>query len=76
MCDIDDHAPTICPVTGAYCVRAFCEDYGCANQADVPIDANDIACGSEDIDETAPRLPGSSIRPRKRRPNTDQFSLL
>lgn len=59
MSNIDHDAdPTpICPVTGSYCVRAFCDDYGCANMAGVPIDANDIAAGSIDDDELAPRLP-------------------
>ena len=47
--DYDDDPPMICPVTGSYCVRAFCDDYGCANQAGVPVDENDIAAGSEDI---------------------------
>ena len=66
MDDYEDQ-PIICPTTGTYCVRAFCDDYGCANLAGVPIDSNDIACGSEDIDETMPKLPPIK---RKRRDDT------
>lgn len=61
--EYDDESAMICPRTGTYCVRAFCEDYGCANEAGVPIDANDIAAGSEDINETIPRIP----KPKRRR---------
>lgn len=65
MCEDDDQI--ICPATGAYCVRAFCDDYGCANQARVPVDAYDIACGSEDLDETVPRLPGRRRKKKRER---------
>lgn len=72
MCD-DDDPPIICPVTGTYCVRAFCDDYGCANEAGVRVDANDIAAGSEDIDETAPMLP--PIKRKKRKADRRQAVL-
>lgn len=72
--DYDDDPPMICPVTGTYCVRAFCDDYGCANQAGVPIDDNDIAAGSEDLDETVPKLP--PLKRKKRRKSRNQPTLL
>ncbi|AVO36610.1 hypothetical protein [Pukyongiella litopenaei] len=72
MDDYEDR-PTICLVTGTYCVRAFCDDYGCANQAGVPVDENDIACGSEDIDETMPMLP--PIKRKRRGTKGRQMSL-
>lgn len=49
--------PFICPVSGVECIRAFCEDYGCADKAGVPLDANDYAAGSLNYDELMPRLP-------------------
>lgn len=57
--DFEDHAepPFICPLSGVTCVRAFCEDYGCADKAGVRIDANDVAAGSIHPDELIPRLP-------------------
>lgn len=60
MCDHDpehDDAPFICPRTRQACVRAFCEDYGCADQAGVPLDANDLAAGSIHPDELITPLP-------------------
>lgn len=53
--------PFICPRTKEPCARAFCEDYGCADQARVPIDEYDVEAGSIHPDEMAPRIP------RKRR---------
>lgn len=55
----DDHCEPafICPKSGVACVRAFCEDYGCADKAGVRIDANDVAAGSIHPDELIPRLP-------------------
>lgn len=44
----DEDAPMICKMTGSYCVRAFCEDYGCANELEVPVDEYDVACGSDE----------------------------
>ena len=52
-----DEPPFICPLSGVPCIRAFCEDYGCADQAGVPLDENDFAAGSIDPDELMPRLP-------------------
>ena len=60
--DIDDDDQIICPVTGTYCVRAFCEDYGCANQAGIPVDEHDHAAGTIPLDEIAP-----CIGPRRRK---------
>jgi hypothetical protein len=56
--------PLICPMTGAYCVRAFCDDYGCANKLRVPIDEYDVECGSIHDDELILPLPKAK---RKRR---------
>lgn len=60
----DEHAPFICPRSREVCVRAFCEDYGCADNAGVRIDANDIAAGSIDPDELIIPLPASVRRRR------------
>lgn len=57
---MDDDDVFICPLTKEACIRAFCEDYGCADEAGVPLDANDFAAGSLDPDEIAPRLPRPS----------------
>lgn len=67
MCDFEDHAePTfICPRSNEPCVRAFCEDYGCADKAGVAIDANDIAAGSSDPDELILPLPNIGRRRRR-----------
>lgn len=54
---VDDDPPMICPATGEPCVRAFCDDYGCANNAGVPVDEYDVACGSLDPDELIPPIP-------------------
>jgi hypothetical protein len=58
----DEHAPMICPRSKEACVRAFCEDYGCADNAGVPIDANDMAAGSIHPDELIQPLPRSVRR--------------
>lgn len=63
---MDDEAPMFCKVNGAYCVRAFCEDYGCADEVGVPIDANDIAAGSTDPREAVIPLPNSKRKPRRK----------
>jgi hypothetical protein len=57
--DDDDYCepPFICPLSKQPCIRAFCEDYGCADQACVPLDENDFACGSIDDNELMPKLP-------------------
>ncbi len=57
--EMDDAAPLFCERNGAYCVRAFCEDYGCADAAGVPVDANDIAAGTVDPDEMILPLPAA-----------------
>lgn len=59
--DYDDFDPFICPLSGVPCIRAFCEDYGCADKAGVPLDENDFAAGSLDPDELMPRIP--KVRP-------------
>lgn len=44
--EIDDqliNPEIICPVTGTYCTRAFCDDYGCAYRAGIPWDEYDEA---------------------------------
>lgn len=53
----DDDPPMICPTTGSYCVRAFCDDYACANKLNVPLDEYDFEQGSIDPDELCPPLP-------------------
>lgn len=55
--------PMICPRSKEPCVRAFCEDYGCADEAGVPIDEYDVECGSIDPDELI--MPPPRVR-RKR----------
>lgn len=55
--DEDDFEPMICPLTKEPCVRAFCDDYGCADQAGVPLDENDFAAGTVDPDELVIPLP-------------------
>lgn len=52
-----DEPPFICPRTKEPCIRAFCEDYGCADQARVPLDENDFAAGSLDPNELIMPLP-------------------
>ena len=63
----DDHSepPFICPLRGEPCVRAFCEDYGCADKARVPLDQNDFAAGSIDPGELI--LPLPRVPPKRRR---------
>lgn len=71
--DIDEDGTIICPTTGTYCVRAFCEDYGCANSLGVPEDVHDHACGTIPLDEIAPLI-GPLKRPRsKKSPQGDMF---
>jgi len=53
----DDDPPFICPLTQEPCVRAFCEDYGCATKANVPLDDYDYAQGSTNWDDLMPRIP-------------------
>ena len=60
-----DEPPIICPTTGTYCARAFCDDYGCANLAAVPVDSNDVAAGSDPDDIV-------TLRVAKRRRGSDQ----
>lgn len=49
--------PMICPRTKELCVRAFCDDYGCADLAGVPLDENDFAAGTLNPDELVIPLP-------------------
>lgn len=55
----DDYGepPFICPKSKEPCIRAFCEDYGCADKARVPVDTYDVARGSTHIDDLIPRIP-------------------
>lgn len=53
----DDDETFMCPLSTAPCIRAFCEDYGCADQLMVPLDENDFAAGSVDPDELVIPLP-------------------
>lgn len=53
----DDDETLICPRSKEPCVRAFCDDYGCADKLDVSLDEYDYAQGSTNFDELIPRLP-------------------
>lgn len=64
--DYDDDPPMMCPVSKQQCVRAFCDDYGCATEANVPLDEYDFASGSINPDEQVIPLPRTV---RKRRAN-------
>lgn len=55
--DYEDDAPMICPMTQKPCIRAFCDEYGCADKARVPITEDDIACGSIYPEKPVPRIP-------------------
>lgn len=55
--DYDDDPPMICPATRESCIRAFCDDYGCANKARIPIDEYDMAQGSIHPDELLLPMP-------------------
>lgn len=54
--DMDDE-PFICPLSHVACVRAFCEDYGCADKLRVPADEYDVEAGSIHPDELVHRIP-------------------
>lgn len=66
----DDDQPMICKVTGSYCIRAFCDDYGCANELAVPVDEYDIACGS---DEPIPTLSVKRVKRKNRHGQKELF---
>ncbi|MDJ0631067.1 MAG: hypothetical protein QNJ44_22610 [Rhodobacter sp.] len=60
--DHDDHTPMFCEVNGTYCVRAFCEDYGCADALGVPVTQHDRDAG---CNRDAPAVLGQRQRRRK-----------
>ena len=66
----EEPPPIVCPTTGGYCVRAFCEDYGCANEAGASVTQHDVDCGSDPDD-----MPSLSRR-RNRKTDQRQATLL
>lgn len=65
--DEDHDPPRLCFYNGSYCDRAFCDDYGCADEAGVPFDEYDVAAGSIHPDELILPLPKLK-RQRGRKP--------